>query len=261
MAGKARRHPGFFAGLRAYGEVPRTLFRHRLWPFLLLPSTLSVILTFGVLGLTVWATMELGPWLEGRLEFSWAWVERLVAVGAQLLVLCAAMVAFVFLHKRLILIFLAPLLGKLAERTLERTEPESGLIDPLPFWPSVRRGIGVNLSHVFRELALTLFLLVGGLFLPGIGSVLTTPLIFLIQARYLGSGLADFPLEHRRFNARESLAFTSRRKALMTGLGTGYLLLMLIPVVGWALAPTFGTVAGTLLASRELRVRAGAAAA
>ena len=50
----------------------------------------------------------------------------------------------------------------------------------------------------------------------------------------------------------DSDAFVKERKSLSIGLGSGYLLLMMIPFVGWMFAPTFGTVAGTLKAVEEL---------
>ena len=46
-----------------------------------------------------------------------------------------------------------------------------------------------------------------------------------------------------------------RRTGCSTGVGAGYILLMLIPLVGWMFAPTFGTVAGTLVAIDELEFR------
>ena len=73
-----------------------------------------------------------------------------------------------------------------------------------------------------------------------------------MQSKYLGYGLMDFPLEHRGLSVKQSDDFVRRHRPLSTGLGAGYLLLMMIPIVGWMFAPTFGTVAGTLKALEAL---------
>jgi hypothetical protein len=37
------------------------------------------------------------------------------------------------------------------------------------------------------------------------------------------------------------------------GVGLGYQLLLMIPLLGWMFAPTFGTVAGTIRSIEEMR--------
>jgi CysZ protein len=76
--------------------------------------------------------------------------------------------------------------------------------------------------------------------------------MFLTQARFLGYGLMDFPLENRGLTVDESDDFVSERAGLSVGIGGGYMLIMAIPFVGWMFAPTFGTVAGTIRAIEEL---------
>ena len=68
----------------------------------------------------------------------------------------------------------------------------------------------------------------------------------MIQAYYAGFGNADFTLERRRYKVNDSVRFMRQNRALALGNGAGFLLLLLIPVVGLVLAPGLGAVAATI---------------
>ena len=52
---------------------------------------------------------------------------------------------------------------------------------------------------------------------------------------------------------KQSVAFCRQHKGLAIGLGVVMYFLMLIPIVGWAFAPTYATVAATLETLRILK--------
>ena len=158
---------------------------------------------------------------------------------------------FLFVHKHVVLILLSPFLGKIAEETVKAVKGEEFAESELTFTQSLVRSTRVNLMYIFRELLTNLLFLALGV-IPLIGSLVSAVGMFATQSKFLGYGLMDFPLEHRGLSMTESIAFVRKRDGLSMGLGAGYLLMMLVPLVGWMFAPTFGTVAGTLAALDEL---------
>jgi CysZ protein len=160
-------------------------------------------------------------------------------------------VIFLFLHKRIVLIALAPFLSQIAER-ITRAECGPQPDTTMTQWQSLRRSAAINLRSIAVELALTLPLAVLGL-VPFV-NLFTSAAILIISSRYAGNGLMDFPLEYRGLSVKESILWSRQHKATATGIGLGYQLFLMVPILGWMFAPTFGTIAGTLRAidlSRE----------
>ena len=90
-------------------------------------------------------------------------------------------------------------------------------------------------------------------FLPGVGVLISPPLILFINAYYGGFGLIDFTLERKRFSIKESFKFNQTHRGMTTGVGLGFVLLLMLPVIGWMMAPGYGTVAATLAAIEKIR--------
>ena len=97
------------------------------------------------------------------------------------------------------------------------------------FWALLWRGLRLNLGNLARELGLTLLLLIFS-FIPAFG-LITTPLLFLIQAYFVGVGNMDYSLE-AFFNYRQSKSFLNQYRGLAVGNGILFNLLALIPFVG-----------------------------
>lgn len=241
----------FLAGLSAYRRVPGTLLRHGLWPYQFAPALISLLLGAGLFAACWLGAGAVHGWLDSLIDLRTAWLDRAFSLGMTALAFLALLTAFVFLHKHLALIILSPLLGKIAEETVKAVKGPDFAKSDLTFAQSLARSTGVNLRYIFREILATLGFLLCGL-IPVVGSLVSAAGLFIIQSKYLGYGLMDFPLEHRGFDVKRSDDFVRRHRALSTGLGAGYLLLMMVPFIGWMFAPTFGTVAGTLKALEHL---------
>lgn len=113
------------------------------------------------------------------------------------------------------------------------------------FFKEIRRGLSISIRTTFKQ-----FLAIIGItvlsFIPVLGIV--APLLtFIVQAYYNGIILTDYTLERRGYSVRESLQFYEGGKDEMFAIGLGFMFLLLVPVVGWFLAPTYGLVASALL--------------
>ncbi|MEO0415530.1 MAG: EI24 domain-containing protein [Verrucomicrobiota bacterium] len=242
--------PGLWRGFSSYLRVIPALFKHGLWPYQLLPAIVSLVLSVVMLVVFYFLASLLSGALDSIVHAPWQWLDATMNYTVGILTFLILATAFVFLHKHLVIVVLSPALGKIAEATYRAVLADSSE-SPLSTSASISRSIRINFGNITKEVLINLgFLLCN--FIPVAGSAIATGGLFLNQARFLGFGLMDFPLEHKGFSVPESMTFMKQRAGCATGLGAGYILLMLIPFVGWMFAPTFGTVAGTLAAIREL---------
>jgi len=239
------------AGLAAYRRVPGVLIRHGLWPYQMLPAFISLLMSVGLFIAFYLAADAFAGWLDGLVKIQVAWLDQALTVTMAVLTFLALLAGFIFVHKHLVLIVLSPFLGKIAEETVKAVKGAEYAESKLTFSQSLVRSTKVNLHYIIRELFANLLFLAFGI-VPVLGSAVSAVGMFVTQSKFLGYGLMDFPLEHRGLSMKESDAFVKARTPLSIGLGAGYLLLMLIPLIGWMFAPTFGTVAGTLKALEEL---------
>jgi len=235
----------FSSGLGAYLRVPAAISKHRLWHYQLLPGLLSLLISALMIAVMAWLAIKARAWTMQSWdlrETTWGpWLSLLVGIGAFVIMA----IAFFFLHKRIILILLAPFLSNISE-TITRAECGPQPDTSLTKWQTRKRSIVINIRSAVIELVLTVPLALVGL-LPFLSPV-TAPLVLLIGSRYAGNGLMDFPLEYRGLSVRESIRWSRKHMATATGVGLGYQLMIIVPILGWMFAPTFATVAGTLRA-------------
>ncbi len=239
------------SGFTTYFRVPKALFKYHLWPYQLIPGLISLVLSVVLFTAFYFAADGISGWIDGLVRIPWEWLDKTVTITTAILTFLALVAAFAFTHKHIALIVLAPFLGTIAEETLKAVKGEDYIKSDLTFGQSIARSARINLQYIFRELLANLLFFACG-FVPLVGSIVSASGMFVTQARFLGYGLMDFPLENRGLSVEDSDTFVKNRKSLSIGLGSGYLLLMMIPFVGWMFAPTFGTVAGTLKAIEEL---------
>ncbi|MDF1813073.1 MAG: EI24 domain-containing protein [Verrucomicrobiales bacterium] len=244
--------PGLALGLGAYLRVIPTLFRYKLWPAQFVPALLSLLISVGMITAFWFTSNGLTNWIDEQIQIPWEWMDETINSFSFIISLSLMILCFLLVHKHIILVVLAPFLGKLAELTY-RAVMNDNSTSPLTVPQSISRGMRINMANITKELFINFLFLCCNV-VPGIGQVLASVGVFLNQSRFMGFGLMDFPLEHKGLTVKESLRFVRYRTGCSTGVGAGYIVLMLIPLLGWMFAPTFGTIAGTLVAIHELEV-------
>lgn len=240
----------FFEGINAYFKAFAIISKHRLWYFCWVAGFISLVLG-SILGYLAWQyTDNFGDLLVGFYPQTWwgyAYVAKIVYIFSGILLFIAAFLLF----RTLLLPLIAPFMSPLAAKVLA-IETGAPVTDPnLISGENMRlilRGGALSLRNMLKELFFTGLLLILGLF--PLFSLITVPLIFLVQAFYAGFGNMDYTLE-RRYNIAESKAFSKQYRALTVGNGVVFLLLLAIPVLGFLLAPALSVVAATLVTHKR----------
>jgi len=115
------------------------------------------------------------------------------------------------------------------------------------FFKELKRGLKISIYLNFKQLY---WIIIISLFsmIPYLGMI--SPLfVFIVNTYYSGILMTDYSLERHQFNAEQSKVFYKNNKSKMFAIGLGMMFLLLIPVIGWFLAPTYAIVTSTLLLS------------
>jgi CysZ protein len=232
-------------GIKTYYKAIRIISNYSLWCYLLIPGVMSfiLILVFIILGiiflpnLSYYIQNDIMPdLLKGRITL----------VITMILLWIILLFIIFMMYKYIVLIFFSPVLSFLSEKIekLIYKQPEIKL--------SIKniihdffRGIIINLRSIVREIIFSCFALFF-VFIPGIGPFISTAIIFLIQSFYGGFGLVDYTLERKRYSLKSSIKYSKDNRGNITGIGIGFILLLMVPIIGWFTAPAFATVAATL---------------
>ena len=148
---------------------------------------------------------------------------------------------FLIVYKYLVLICTAPLMSRLSA---ELEMHHSGIPTASDgFVSDLIRGIRISVRNIFRELGLSLIILVISFF-PMIG-IISSPMIFLIQGFYAGFGNFDYWAE-RHLTYRGTVDYMRDHKIMLTSHGMIFVLLLAIPIVGAIIGPPLATAASTM---------------
>lgn len=235
-------------GILSYFEALGQLGKLKLLRYFLLSGLISLAIGSGVVYLSVSFADDLSALLEQY--YPWDTGKGLIDTLGDWLGGILMTVVGLFVLKYVLLIVMAPIMSYMSERIEARLNPnyEAKPLSLAGMTKDFMRSLAVNIRNIAKELILTTILLLLS-FIPG-AAVVTTPLIFLIQAYYAGFGLLDYYLE-RHYNVGESIRYVQAHRIDAIGLGSIYVLLLLIPVLGLISAPILGTAAATIYAVKR----------
>lgn len=239
------------AGIAAYPKAHRIIVERKLWPWIAVPGVMSL----GYLVLLTLLGMMFFPELSTHINENWVpgfLSGRATYYVVSILLWLFLMVIGYLSYQQAVLIFFSPVLGYLSE-VIESSL--YGLASPaFSFQEVVKdilRGLAINMRN-FGWMLLFTFLAWLTALIPVIGTLVSPFLILLIQSYYSGFGLVDYTLERKRLSVSQSITFVHQNKARVTGVGMGFILMLLIPAVGWFFAPGYGAVAATLSALEKI---------
>jgi CysZ protein len=234
---------GFFDFVGAVSKISK----YNLWGYVFITSITSIILGFLLFGSIYSFGDDVGGFLINLYPFDVGsdilakvidWISRLILWT----------VAF-FLFKYVIIIILSPVMSLISGK-IEK-ELTGGLSSRFTLVRELARGLQFNIRNLFKELVfIILFFLLS--FVPVIG-IIAPFLLFFTQAYFAGLGLMDYYFE-RHYTISESLSIGRENRMYLTGLGSGFMLTILLPFVGIMFAPILGTIAATEYACKDKMV-------
>jgi CysZ protein len=240
-----------FAGLLIYKKAHQVIMEQKLWPWIAVPGVMS----FCYLLFLAISGMIILPGFSAYINESW--IPGFMSGGVTYFMVSILLWLFLMIigylsYQQVVLLFFSPILGFISEmveaRMYDLKLPQFTVQN---FVKDILRGLAINMRNFgwmlfFTGIAWLLCIL------PLVGALISTSLLLLIQSYYSGFGLVDYTLERKRFSVSGSIAFVHDHKARVTGVGMGFVLMLLIPVIGWYFAPGYGTVAATLSALEKI---------
>jgi len=149
------------------------------------------------------------------------------------------------LYKHIIMALSAPFMSPVSEKIeTHLTGIDKHNHRTTSFQEQLWRGIRINVRNLGKELLITLPILLLN-FIPLIGNIASTVILFLVQAYYAGFGNMDYTLE-RHFKYRESIQFVRKYRGVAIGNGIVFMLFLFIPVIGVIIVLPLSVTAATL---------------
>uniref|UniRef100_B8HNA8 CysZ protein n=1 Tax=Cyanothece sp. (strain PCC 7425 / ATCC 29141) TaxID=395961 RepID=B8HNA8_CYAP4 len=223
---------GFGAFFRGFLFVKK----HKLWPYLLLPSLLSavlgVLLLIGIYAGTDYLVLRFWDGASGIWQGIY---ESLVQVVALVAALFITFFTYQLLASVLVIPFLGPLLAEVELRLTGEPIATAPWQDFKNAWIGIWMGI--------RDLCLQLLCLVISLFL----GPFQPAFMIAVTSHFLGRASFDFLLEKHTKNLPERHAQTRAYLLEMEGLGLAQFMILLVPLLGVFIAPASALVGAALV--------------
>ena len=216
------------SGIKAYFGAFGLISKLKLWKYFVIPIIISLV-TAIILGV---AAYGLSDTIGQYISKIWIWdfgKETFTSISnffGGLIVIILGLILF----KHIILALSAPFMSPVSEKIESYITGKS--IDPnkeTSFIHQLLRGIRINGRNLLVELLISIPILLISL-IPVI-NIVSTILLFLIQAYYAGFGNMDYTLE-RHLKYKESVQFVNKHRGVAIGNGIVFTLFLLIPVIG-----------------------------
>lgn len=242
---------GLIKGFLGYAQGLRYLAKSWSLKYLFLTGFLGVLILSAMLGLVYFKGDELTQIILSLFNFS---LIPILDTGIEWVMRGILWIISILLFKYLIIILASPFLSIVSNRVEAHLNSTGPIIhNEEGFAGTISRAIRVSGGNLLKEIILTIPLLIFSL-IPGV-AIITTPLIFLIQAYYVGYGNLDTYLENK-FSTKEAKRFIKRNRGLAIANGSIFLGLLLIPFLGAFLAPIWSIIAVTIAGESKLRQQA-----
>lgn len=238
--------PDQLHGTWAYLEAHQWLWRTGRMKWLLWPFFCSLCLLpvygYGVFWGTDTLTTQLTTW------FGW----QTDGVGYWVILPFILVIVLLFgyiLMKNIIMLLCTPLNALLADAVITDQLGEGAKQSLAEFWGSMWRAIGMTVLGLTLGLLTTIGLLFLGS-IPVVGTLAALVLGLSIQSFLAAWGFFDPVYERAGVGVWRSFTHSVRLMPRLISSGLPFVLLFQIPVIGWTLAPSYGTVAGAIAACR-----------
>ncbi|CAH8282739.1 CysZ protein [Mariniflexile fucanivorans] len=238
------------SGIKAYFGAFSLISKLKLWKFFAIPMLISFI-TAVLIGVSAYGLSDnIGFYISKLWIWNWG-KETFTSIGNIIGGLFIILIGLI-LFKHIIMALSAPFMSPVSEKIEKHLVGNIHTHRKTTFTEQLWRGIRINIRNLSLELLLTIPILLLG-FIPIIG-IISTVLLFLVQAYYAGFGNMDYTLE-RHFKYNESIQFVKKNRGLAIGNGIIFMLFLLIPVIGVILVLPLSVTAASVKTIEALQLK------
>lgn len=216
-------------GIQAYSGTFALISKLKLWSYFVIPVLISIV-TATIIGISAYGLSDnMGRFIAKMWVWDWG-KETFITISTFIGAIMIIAIGLV-LYKHIIMALSAPFMSPVSEKIESYlTGVEKHHHRNTSFKEQLWRGIRINVRNLGKELVITLPILLLN-FIPLIGNIIATVLLFLVQAYYAGFGNMDYTLE-RHFKYRESIQFVRKYRGIAIGNGIIFMLFLFIPIIG-----------------------------
>jgi CysZ protein len=241
----------YISATAAYGKAHALIKERKLWTWVLVPGLVFFLLFAGgfylfittvgeVVNERVLETTGIRQWLDnndsGFIHFIFSFTGIVVWMVGSLF--------YFSLFKYVWLIVCSPFLAMLSGKARMWIGVEGEKAPEEKIFLAVVRSIQVALINlIWQTVYFIAFFLVA--LIPVVGWVVPF-FALLMEAYYIGFSMLDFELRLRNLNPGVSRRFIANRKGLAVGNGVVFYAMLLIPVIGWLMAPAYAMLAAAI---------------
>lgn len=229
-----------FKGIKAYAGALGLISTLGLWKYFAIPVLISFV-TAALIGLSAWGWSDN---VANTIDLLWVWewgadwFHGVAEILGGVLIIVLGLIVYKHIVMALSAPFMSPVSTAIEHHFLGEKHIHRDTSNTSQLW----RGIRVNVRNLTMEVFITIPLLV--LSLVPVLNIITTLLIFLVQAYYAGFGNMDYTLE-RHYGYKESVQFVKRHKGVAIGNGILFTIMLFIPVIGVLLVLPLSVTAAT----------------
>ncbi|WP_458628132.1 EI24 domain-containing protein [Winogradskyella sp. PC D3.3] len=230
-------------GIQAYTGTFALISKLKLWKYFAIPILISII-TAIIIGLSAYGFSDnMGRFIAKI--WVWDWGKETFTTISTFIGGIMIVAIGLILYKHIIMALSAPFMSPVSEKIeTHLTGIDKHNHRTSSFQEQLWRGIRINVRNLGKELLITLPILLLN-FIPLIGNIASTVILFLVQAYYAGFGNMDYTLE-RHFKYRESIQFVRKYRGVAIGNGIVFMLFLFIPVIGVIIVLPLSVTAATL---------------
>ncbi|MBL4753993.1 MAG: EI24 domain-containing protein [Flavobacteriales bacterium] len=246
---------GVALGIKSYFTAHKFIKQHKLWAYVLAPGFMNLLLFGGTIliglhysdALTIYFLDLLG--MNEPTEDSSGWLSTALRWIFMVIFRLLFLLFYLYLYKYIVLIIMSPVLALLAEKVDKILTHNDDPFEMNRFISDVLRGVGLAIRNLAIE-----FTLLFALFLLSFVPVLQliTPFLMLsVEFYFFGFSMIDYSNERKRMSVKESAHYVNSNKGLSIAIGGMFYLLLLAPIIGLMIGPTYGVVAAALATHNE----------
>jgi len=235
-------------GFRSYFKALQFLQKNKAWHFLLIPGLIHLVLFIASSVVAFYLSSFVVELIHPNIEEweLWGWLEWTLSFIISWGIKTAIIALYFYVYKYIILLLMSPIFSFIAEYVTGKLEGNT-----LPFsWTRLSKEIIRGIQIAIRNTALQLLFLVLLFiisFIPFVNLIVPFAILFA-DSYFFGFSMMDYYHEQKMYSKRESIAVIRKNKGIAIANGLSYYTLMLIPFIGWLIAPILSIIAGTISA-------------